>query len=148
VIHVRAVDLDVTQRAGLVLRSLVVEGRDTGRISKGRGVTRQAKLIDIARLEHVRIRRAVRRMAGLAAFHLDRLMLVDKWPALIGVAGKAHRVLGGRGADLLGLDCAVRIVAVAALHKPLVHAVVKRHFECGFLGQMAAVTKLGLRLGQ
>ena len=40
------------------------------------------------------------------------------------------------------------VVAVGALHKPLVHAMAERHVEHGLLRKMACVTKLRLGLDQ
>ena len=88
--------------------------------------------------------RTVRRMARLAAFHLHRLMLKYKWASLIGMTREANGVLRRRGSHLLCPDRSVRVVAVAALNQPLVHAVVKGHAELGLLLKMAGVTKLGL----
>ncbi len=42
----------------------------------------------------------------------------------------------------------MRVVAIGALNQPLVDAVVKGHFEFGFLAQVAPVAKLRLRLHQ
>ena len=88
--------------------------------------------------------RTVRRMARLAAFHLHRLMLKYKWASLIGMTREANGVLCSRGAYLLCPDRSVRVVAVAALNQPLIHAMVKGHAELRLLLKMAGVTKLRL----
>ena len=136
-VHVRPVNLRVTQRAGLILRGLVMEGGGARRIGEGRRMARQAQQIHVADLEHVSIGRAVRRVAGFAAFDLHRLMLEYKRPALIRMAGVANRVLRRRSAHLLGCDGAVRVMAIAALDQTLVHAVVKGHLELRLLLQVA-----------
>ena len=88
--------------------------------------------------------RTVRRMARLAAFHLHRLMLKYKWASLIGMTREANGVLRRRGSHLLCPDRSVRVVAVAALNQPLIHAMVKGHAELRLLLKMAGVTKLRL----
>ena len=127
VVDIRPVDLRVAQRAGLILRGLVMEGRRAGRIGKGRGMARQAQQVHVADLQQMSVGRAVRRVAGLAAFHLHRLMLEYERAALIGVAREANGVLRRGGSHLLRRDRAVRVVAVAALNQPLVHAMMKGH---------------------
>ena len=88
--------------------------------------------------------RTVRRMARLAAFHLHRLMLKHERASLVGVAGVANRVLRRRVPHLLCPDRSVRVVTIAALYQPLVHAMVEGHAELGLLLKMAGVAKLRL----
>ncbi len=83
-------------------------------------------------------------MARLAALNLYRRMLVHKWPLLVRVAGEANCILRGGSAQLLRLDGAVHVMAIATLNQALIHAMVEGHFEFGFFVEVAAVTKLRL----
>ena len=102
----------------------------------------------IAQLEHVRIRSSVSQVAGLASIHFDRLMLEDEWPLLVCVAFKTDGILRGICTHLLGLHCAVNIVAIAALDQAFVHPVVERHIELSLLLKMASIAELRLRFLQ
>jgi hypothetical protein len=96
-------------------------------------MARQAQKVYVADLQQVNVGRAVRGMARLATFHLHRLMLEYKWSALIGVTGKADRVLRCRGSYLLRSDRSVRVVTVGTLDQTLVDTMVKWHAELGLL---------------
>ena len=74
-------------------------------------------------------------------------MRPKEWAALVGVAARTARVDGHCRDQLFGRR-AVGVVAIAALHKSFVNAVVERHGKLRLLLQMAAVAKLGLRLHQ
>lgn len=141
-------DLRVTERARLKLRGLVVEGRRAGGIGERCCVATQAEQVDVAHFQHMRIGRAVRRVAGLAAFHLHDLMLEDKWPLLVRVASETHGVLRGRCTQLVRPFRAMRIVTVGALDQPFIYAVVERHRELRLLLQMARIAKFRLRLDE
>jgi len=87
-------------------------------------------------------------MARLAALDLDGRMFVNKRTLLVRVALEADRILGGGSPHLLRFDCAVYVVAIAALNQTLVDAVVKGHFEFSFFIDVAAVTKFRLGFHQ
>src|SRR5208282_924151 len=87
-------------------------------------------------------------MAGLASFDLDGSMLVHKRPLLVRVALEANRILRRGSPHLFGSHCAVHVVAIAALHQPFIHPVMKWHIELRFLLEMARVAKLRLRLDE
>lgn len=108
----------------------------------------QAEQVDVAQFQHVGIWSTVRQMACLASIDLYGRMLVHKRPLLVRVALEADRILRGGGLHLLGLDCAVRIVAVRALDQTFVHTMMERHVELRLLLQMTCVTKFRLRLDQ
>jgi hypothetical protein len=139
----------VAQHAGLEKARLVVKRRHARRAAKtGCRVALQAKQVDIAELQHVRIRPAVGQMARLASLDLYRSMLVHKRPLLIRVALEADRVLRRGSPHLFRAHRAVHVVAIAALHQPFIHPMMKRHVELRFLLEMAGVAKLWLGLDQ
>lgn len=106
----------------------------------------QAQQVDVAQPQHVRVRAAMCQVARLASVDLYRRMLVHKRALLVRVTLEADRILRRVGPHLLRPHCPVRIVAVAALNEPLIHAVMERHFELRLLLEVAGVAKLGLRL--
>src|SRR5579864_2387083 len=70
-IEVRAVNLRVAQHARLEEAGLVVERRCPRCAAEARRrVALQAQQVDVAQLQHVRIRPAVRHVAGLASVDL------------------------------------------------------------------------------
>ena len=87
-------DLRVTHSTSLILRGLVVtRPLRPRRVRERDRVARQAQEIHIARLQHVRVRPAVRRVTRNAAFGLHRLVLVHERPLLVLVALVANRAL-------------------------------------------------------
>ena len=106
----------------------------------------QAQQVDVAELQHVGIRSAMRQMAGLTSVDLHRLVFENKRTLLVRVALEADRVLRGRSPHLVGFHRAVHVVAIAALDQPLVHSMMERHVELGLLLEMAPVAKFGLGL--
>ena len=137
----------MTQRARLEESCLVMERRCAGRAGEGRRrVALQTEQIHVAQLQHVRVGPAVSQVAGLAAVDFNGSMLVHKRALLVRVALEADGILRRGSPDLLGADRPVRVVAVAALDKALIHAVVEGHFELGSLLEVAGVANLGLRL--
>jgi len=108
----------------------------------------QAKQVDVAQSQHVWIWSTVRQMARLAALDLDGRMFVNKRSLLVRVALEADRILRRGCPHLLGFDCAVYVVAIAALNQTLVDTVVKRHFEFSFFIEVAAVAKFRLSFHQ
>lgn len=75
-------------------------------------------------------------------------MLEYKGSLLVCVAFKADGVLRCRGPHLFWSNGAVWIVAVRALYKPLIDAVMERHLELRFLLQVAGIAELRLGLDQ
>lgn len=146
-------NLDVTQRARLELTLLVVKRRDSrghagrtlaSRIEIGIGVALQAEQVHVAEFHQVYVGRPVGHVAGLASFHLHRLMLEHERSLLICVACKTDGVLCRGSAYLFGPDRSVGIVAIAALHQAFVHTMVERHLKLWPLLEMARIAKLGL----
>jgi hypothetical protein len=126
-----------------------MERRSSRRSAKARrGVALQAKQVDVAQLQHVRIWTTVHQMAGLAAINFYRLMFEYKRSLLVRVARKANRILRGRSTHLMRPHRAVRIVAVGALDEAFIHSMVEGHIELSFLRQMARVAKFRLSLYQ
>src|SRR5271154_2078608 len=105
----------------------------------------QTECIHVRRVQQTRIGRAVRRMANGAAFGLHDWMLINEGPGSFCMAFHANCVLVGCGLELRGLKCAMRIVAVAALHQSFIYFVMERLCECRFQVCMAGVAKLRLR---
>ena len=108
----------------------------------------QAQQVDVAEPEHVRIWPAVDHVARLAPIHLHGRMFVDERALFVRVACKADCILRRRISNLLGADCSVDVVTVAALNQSFVHPVTERHCELDLLVQMARVTKLWLSFDQ
>src|SRR5215203_739379 len=68
-------------------------------------------------------------MACDAPIGLDRSMFVNERSLLVCVTLDASRVGAGRQSRLLKLETAVRIVAIAALHRAFQHLVMERQIE-------------------
>ena len=136
----------VAKRACLILLRLIMEcGTERRDAGSGQGVTLEAELVHLGPVEQMRIRRAVRRVTGQAALDLHRRMLVLERPGFIGVAVQTDGLLGGGGAQLVGLETAVRIVAIAALDQAFVHPMMGRLGKVRFDFAVATVAKQGLR---
>ena len=90
----------------------------------------------------------MRQMAGLASVGLHWLMFEYERTLLVRMAFKADGILRRGSAHLFGARRSVHVVAIAALHQPLVHTMMEGHVELRFLLEMAGVTKLGLRLNE
>ncbi len=139
----------MAQHARLEKARLVVKRRHARRAAKtGCRVALQAKQVDVAQFQHVGIWSTVRQMARLAALNLNGRMFVNKRTLLVRVAFEADRILRGGSPHLLRFDCAVYVVAIAALNQTLIDPVVKGHFEFSFLVEVAAVTKFRLSFHQ
>ena len=108
------------------------------------GMAFQAKLPNGAALQHFRIIRAMRHVACIAPFGLQRSMFVSERPLHLGVA--FYTCLFGAKCKprLLLLKAPVRVVAVAAVHRSFKHLVVERLRELCFHFGMAAYAKLRL----
>lgn len=142
-------NLRVAQHARLEETRLVMERRSARRRTERRSrVALQAEQIDVADFQHVRIRPAMRQMAGLASLDFHRGVFEHKRTLLVRMALEADGILRRRRAHLLGPGRAVRIVAVGALDEALVHPVMERHFKLRFLREVARVAQLRLRFYQ
>ena len=100
-------------------------------------MTLQAERVRARGRQHARVRRTVREVASRTAFHLDRLVFENERSTLVAVALEANHVLIRRRPKLTSSQCAVRIVAIAALDQPFFHAMMERLLEIGFLFGMA-----------
>ena len=100
---------------------------------------------DRRHVQQPRILRSVRRMAGRAALCPHRSVFKRKWPAHIGVALGADRVLVFGGSLVVGQERPVHIVAVGALDQTFIHLVVNGHVELSLLVCVALVAERGLR---
>ena len=87
----------------------------------------------------------MRRVARNAAFRTDRCVFKYKRPAYIGVAFGAYCVLISGRFQIVRIECAVGIVAVAALHQSLIHLVVEGHAKCRFRIGVALEAEIRLR---
>jgi hypothetical protein len=96
-------------------------------------VALQAKHIDVAEFQHMRIRRTVRQMAGRASFHFHGGVFVNERTVLIDMAFITDGILSRRHAYLLGLDGPVHVVAIGALDEPLVDTMMEWHGKLRFL---------------
>ena len=143
---IRAVNPDVTGRTILVShRRLVVEVGQVGRVYPVRvAVALKAELARLAADKHARVARAVRLVAGRAAFQAQRRVLVNERPLLVRVTSDASRVRADGEARLALLEAAVRVVAIAAPHSPFEHAMVKGQCELRALLRVAIETQLRL----
>ena len=142
----RAVNLDVTVRAVRILRVQVVL-RTRGLVradAVSRAVTRQTELGDAAGNQESRIRRTVRRVTRDTAVGLHRRMLVNKRPLLVCVTLDASSVGARRESRLFKFETAVRVVAIAALHRAFQHLVMKRQVELVLSLAVTTETKLWL----
>ena len=86
----------------------------------------------------------MRRMTGDAAVGFYRRMFVNKRPLLIGVTLDARRIEAGRQPGLLEFETAMRIVAVAALHRAFQHFVMEGQVE--LVLHLVVTTEAKLRL--
>ena len=68
----------------------------------------------------------MRRVTSRAAFSLQGRMFEGKWSLLVRVTFNARRIRAGRESRLFEFKTAVRIVAIAALHRAFENLVVKR----------------------
>ena len=88
-------------------------------------MTLEAQEVHVAPAQQAGIRGPVRRVAGNATFRLHRSVLKSEWTGLIGMAIEADLVLRRSGAQLLGNETTVLVVAIAAVDEPFIHFVVK-----------------------
>jgi hypothetical protein len=125
------VNTRVTDRAGLILRGLVVRRAErlTGGEVRRRRVALQTDRVYVGAIQQPRVRSTVREVAGCAAFGSHDVVLVDKRARGFGVALSADQVHLGRRAEVLLVEGAVRIVTVGALQQSFFHLMVKGHVE-------------------
>src|SRR6185369_10633790 len=135
----------MTVRAVRVLRVQVVlwPGRLVRPDPVSRAVTGQTELGHATRNQQSRIRRTVRRVTRDATIGLHRRMLVNKRSLLVCMALDASRVSPGRQSRLFKFEAAVRVVAIAALHRAFQHLVMERQIELGLRLTMTTETELG-----
>ena len=86
----------------------------------------------------------MRRVTGNAAIGFDRSMLVYEWSLLVCVTLDARGVRAGRQPRLFQLEPAVRVVAIAALHRAFEHFVMERQVKLVLRLTMTTETKLRL----
>lgn len=126
------------------------------RVNAGRiGVALQTQKIDVAVLQHARIRTARCDVACAASLHAHRRVFKHEWSLLVRVALKANHIAGCRGPHLpdqmvtfQGTARSVLVVAIGAQDQPLVYAVTKRQVELRLLLQVAGIAKPGFRFDQ
>lgn len=133
-------------RATGILRILVVRwtSRLVGAHAVVNAVAGQAQLVDTSKFQQSWISRAVRRMAGRAAFGLEWRVFVSKRTLLVGVALYARRVRAGCQSCLLELEAPVRIVTITALHRAFEDLVMKRLVEIRLYFVMTTYAELRL----
>jgi len=85
-------------------------------------------------------------MATGAALGLHRHVFVDERTLLVDVALVANGIAARQASQLPYGRRSMRVVAVHALHQPLIDAVVIKFGEIGLGGCVASVTQLGLLL--
>ena len=105
-------------------------------------MARETELRYPARNQHARIRRTVRRMTGDAAFGLDRGMFVNKRTLFVCVALDASRIGASRQSRLFKFETAMRIVAIAALHRTFEYLVMEGQIELVLSLTMTTQAKL------
>ena len=82
-------------------------------------------------------------MTRYAAVSLDRRMLVNKRPLLVCVTLDARCICSCRQPCLFELKTAVRVMAIAALHRAFQHFVMERQIE--LVLRLAVTTETKLR---
>jgi hypothetical protein len=115
-----------------------------GTDAMGRAVTGQAELRHATRNQQSRVRRTVRRVTGDASVGLHGSMFVNKRSLLVCVTLDASSVGARRQSCLLEFETAVRVVAIAALHRAFQHLVMERQVELMLGLTMTTETKLRL----
>ena len=127
----RPVDLDVTGRAVRILRVLIMlwSSRLNGSDVMRHAVTRQTELIYCAESQQSWISRAVRCMAGHAAFSFQRRVLISEWPLFVCMTLNASCIAAGGQARLFKFETAVRVMTIAATHRTFHYFVMEGHGE-------------------
>ena len=88
------------------------------------------------------------RVTRNAPVRLHRGVLVNERPLLVCVTLDARGVGAGSESRLFQLEAAVRIVAIAALHRAFEHLVMKRQIELVLRLAMTTETELWLAVPQ
>ena len=147
-VAVRTMDLRVADRAVLCAnaRLSVRPGRNV-RVEfdvHDIRVALKAKLPYRTPFEHLRVIRAVRCMARSATFGLERGMFERERALHLRVATEAGLVRSQRDSGLLALKSAVRVVAIAAVHRSFKHFMAEGFRELCLHFRVATYTKLRL----
>jgi len=103
-----------------------------------------AQGVDRRHVQHPGILRTMGRVATHAPLRLHRGVLVHEGPAGLRVTPGADHVLVGGGLQVVVLEGAVHVVAVAALDRAFVHRVMERHIEGRLRIGVALEAELGL----
>src|SRR3974390_1903149 len=109
-------------RARLIFRRLVMSG--SARTQNRECMALQAQEVDLTDPQETWIVRPVRRVATGASFGLHGYVFIDKGALLVGVTFHANLISTGKSPDLPQCGCAVNVVAIAAVDKTFIHAVV------------------------
>jgi hypothetical protein len=105
----------------------------------------QANGVDVGAIQQAGIRSTVREMTSGATFGLYNVVLIRKWTGCFGVALRADGIhLRGRP-EIFGVERAVRIMAVGALHQAFFHLVMEWHIELRFRLGVATEAEFWLR---
>jgi len=105
-------------------------------------VTRQTELCHATRYQQTWVRRTVRRMTGDAPVGLNRRMFINKRALLVCVTLDASGIGSDGKSGLLEFKTAVRIVAIAALHRPFQNLVMEGQIELVLGFTVATETEL------
>ena len=129
-IEIRAVDHNVTGGAVLVRRAVEVMERRRLRLYDGRGcqasrMAFQAERRHRSAIEQFRVVGAVGLVTALASAQIDCRMLENERALFLAMALEANFLARERLADLLGIDAAVRLMAIGALHGVFLHPVME-----------------------
>jgi len=139
-------DRGMAHGAGLIFLRKVVRGTN-GTLCR-RGVALQAQKIDLANFQEARVVGAVWSVAASAALGLYRQVFESKGSLLVGMTLVANSISAGHSPRLARRLRSVQIVAIAALHQPLIHPMAKRLGEVSLRSHVASVAQLGLRFDQ
>ena len=104
----------------------------------------EAELSDLRPLQHLRVCRAVRSVAGGATFELEWTVFEDERSLLVCVAPYARRIGADGQFRLLLLESSVRIVTIAAPHGAFEYLVVEWLTELRFRFVVARHAELRL----
>ena len=142
-IEIRAVDHNVTGGAVLIRRAVEVMERRRLRRYDGRGcqasrVAFQAERRHRGAIEQLRVVGAVGFVTALASAQIDCRMFEDERTLFLAMALEADLLAGEGPADLLGINAAVRLMAIGALHGIFLHPVMERLGKLGPLKGVAA----------
>lgn len=120
----------------------------TDRFSWCIGMAFQTQELHLWPRQHLRIRRAMWRVAGLTAFLFDRRMFIDKRPLFVGMAFQTSRVARGRIAQRLGQEAAVLVMTVGTFHAAFRHFVMEGFREIRALIGVTLIAEIRLGVPQ